>query len=299
MNEEMIPSGELIDFSADSLVSSTKSCDSSVKIDLPCSQPFKENNDKVLFSNLPRRKSNENFTSSELISATKAEKPVIPDKPAVYSSCSLDRRSHRQLSTSRGDCMVRSHIERPTVPPPERPAKPPKFCSSENISGNNTIKPLNEENCVQSSIRSGPVSPDKSCSDLQQNDSNVVPIIKTDRSPSALQPSRSSTKINRFDFLVNQTNDKPPERPPRSTADHLERTSTIPESSESDPFENMPSCGNSKAPSHPTSEDSQSATVPPPISPRLNEVEKVKPPRPQPPVPAKPKFNAVNENTNL
>ncbi|GFT56724.1 rho GTPase-activating protein 44 [Nephila pilipes] len=210
-----------------------------------------------------RRKSNEN---SEAVSY-RPEKPAIPDKPS-YSSCSLDRKSIRQsvnnprlprVGNSRAaDSMTRSHIERPSVPPPERPVKACKFSSSENLSA-----------MTETTKSTGDYSGDSphSCQ-LSNESSSSVPIS------TGLQHSRSSSKVNRFDFLVNQKEEKPPERPPRSTP--IEPPETKLESP-------MAATGYS----------------PPPVSPRSVEVEKTKPPRPQPPVPAKPKLLVQNENTNL
>ena len=296
---DCFPSGELIDFSGDGVASTEKPCDTPVKSEKPNNQPAVETERSSVIS-LSRRKSNESFNKNELVNVLKTEKPTIPDKQAVYSSCSLDRRNHRQYSSAKGDkipeCMVRSHIERPTVPPPERPAKPPKFCSSENISANNAAKGDVEEASLQPHIKSCPLTPDKVIADGQQD--NTIPatnIVKADQSPPCLQHSRSSTKINRFDFLVNQTNDKPPERPPRSNVDHSERTPCIPETPEKNSSQNVPNVSLPESASQPV-------IAPPPVSPRsprLSEGEKVKPPRPQPPVPAKPKFNTTNENTSL
>lgn len=307
---EIATDEELIDFSGDSLDSLEKTCDNltvtkpeqldtlSVK-DLV--RDFESSPNQLSPAIvLPRRKSNENFSSTEL--TNKSEKPVVSDKPNAYSSCSLDRRSHRQ-SQLRGDkiaeSMVRSHIERPTVPPPERPVKPPKFCTSE--LGNSPLKGSSQEDSGQ---KSSPTSPDKSINDTQE-DENIVPmanVSKPDHNPPVLHRSRSSTKVNRFDFLVNQTNDKPPERPPRSHADHSERTastSSIPETAETDLSENVPSSNLGKVPNLPSPDSSPPpVNALPPLSPRI-EREK-KPPRPQPPVvPAKPKFNVSSENTSL
>lgn len=297
---DSFPTGELIDFSGDGVDSPEKLCDTPIKSEKPNFLPITPETERSTVVNISRRKSNESFNKNELVNVLKTEKPAIPDKQAAYSSCSLDRRNHRQYSSAKGDkipeCMVRSHIERPTVPPPERPAKPPKFCSSENVSGNNPVKGNGDEITTQPQIKSCPLTPDKVSSDGQQDNASPTPNTKSDQSPSSLQHSRSSSKINRFDFLVNQTNDKPPERPPRSNVDHTERTFCIPETPEKDSSQNVSNIS-------PPENVSQSISAPPPISPRSprsprpSEGEKVKPPRPQPPV--KPKFNTSNENTSL
>ncbi|GIY88576.1 rho GTPase-activating protein 44 [Caerostris extrusa] len=67
---------------------------------------------------------------------------------------------------------------------------------------------------------------------------------------------------------------KPPERPPRSTIICTEIVSS-------------------------EAKSEVAGSSPPPVSPRSGEVEKTKPPRPQPPVPAKPKVIVQNENTDL
>ncbi|GFY51721.1 rho GTPase-activating protein 44 [Trichonephila inaurata madagascariensis] len=205
-----------------------------------------------------RRKSNEN---SEAVSF-RPEKPAIPDKPS-YSSCSLDRKSIRQsvnnprlprANNNRAtDPMTRSHIERPSVPPPERPIKASKFSSSENLSA--VIEP-------NKSPKDGSGDTSSSCQ-LSDESNSSVPISV------GLQHSRSSSKVNRFDFLVNQKEEKPPERPPRCTPTEPPETKL---------------------------ESLQAATG---SSPRSMDIEKPKPPRPQPPVPAKPKSLIQNENTNL
>lgn len=298
---DVFSSGELIDFSGDGADSPEKLCDTPVKCEKPNFLPVTPETERISVVSISRRKSNESFNKNELVNVLKTEKPAVPDKQAAYSSCSLDRRNTRQYSSAKGDkipeCMVRSHIERPTVPPPERPAKPPKFCSSENVSSNNAAKGNGDEIVNQPHIKSCPLTPDKVIGDGQQDNTAPAPnIIKADQSSSSLQHSRSSTKINRFDFLVNQTNDKPPERPPRSNVDHTERTSCIPETPEKDSSQNVSNIS-------PPENVSQSMSVPPPVSPRsprsprTSEGEKVKPPRPQPPI--KPKFNTSNENTSL
>ncbi|XP_071034330.1 rho GTPase-activating protein 17 [Parasteatoda tepidariorum] len=169
-------------------------------------------------------------SSSKIIHSTTTEKPAIPEKPD-YSSLSLDRRCLRPSSKGQYNRDARSHIERPTVPPPERPAKPQKFCSSTD------------------SIFHAEEQPDCSLEDVTKDEQNSV------------------SKTNRFDFLMNQKEeDKPPERPPRSTG--------APEGTQQgicDPVTQKETCD--------------------PVT------EKVKPARPQPPV--KPKFPLQNENTNL
>ncbi|GBN66919.1 hypothetical protein AVEN_178072-1, partial [Araneus ventricosus] len=207
------------------------------------------------------RRPNENVISlSGEAVAFRPEKPAIPDKPS-YSSCSLDRKSLRQsvnnprLSRTSGnraaDPMTRSHIERPSVPPPERPVKGSKFSSSENLTS------------LAEHVKQTKVDSDDQPRDLAENSSAA-----------GLQHSRSTSKMNRFDFLVNQKEEKPPERPPRLTAASGE-------------------------PSESKSESGQASSSPLPVSPRSGEVEKSKPPRPQPPVPVKPKQLVQNENTNL
>ncbi|GIY53722.1 rho GTPase-activating protein 44 [Caerostris darwini] len=236
--------GELIDF--------TDPSHSSPKEDISkCDEP----KESAITIDVLRRS---NDHSAEIV-AYRPEKPAIPDKPN-YSSCSLDRKSIRQsvnnprlsrTGTSRpNDPMTRSHIERPSVPPPERPVKSTsKFSSSENL----TV--LAEQAKVVKN----------DCGD--RSDDNIQPVP-------TLQHSRSSSKVNRFDFLVNQKEEKPPERPPRST---IVCTEIV--------------CSEAKS--------EVAGSSPPPVSPRSGEVEKTKPPRPQPPVPAKPKVIVQNENTDL
>ncbi|KFM71573.1 hypothetical protein X975_16087, partial [Stegodyphus mimosarum] len=301
LTEDIIPTGELIDLSGED--------DAVTKIsDLVEKQPIpsKEKTDKSAFSTVVCRKSNENITINDQVSV-KFEKPVIPDKP-LYSSCSLDRRNQRQLSTRVGsdkmmEVMSRSHIERPTVPPPERPVKPPKYSSSsENLSvtdiRNNPRKGSGDEDNTSLSPKSAQLSPSASCTD-NQDDSNLVPTsntVKTDHSQTPLQHSRSSSKVNRFDFLINQNVDKPPERPPRSVGPNPEHSEKLPiihdANPKSDVSQPIPTIISMKVTS------SESAPPPvPPVSPRALDAEKTKPPRPQPP--AKPKLNAANENTSL
>ncbi|KAF8795536.1 hypothetical protein HNY73_000027 [Argiope bruennichi] len=210
------------------------------------------------------RRPNENVISlSGEAVAFRPEKPAIPDKPS-YSSCSLDRKSLRQsvnnprLSRTSGnrlaDSMTRSHIERPSVPPPERPVKGSKFSSSENLTSlAEHTKPSKADLEVQLDA----------CQQLGENNTAA-----------GLQHSRSTSKINRFDFLVNQKEEKPPERPPRVMV------------AAGEPSENK-------------SDFSQLSSSSFPINPRPGEMEKPKPPRPQPPVPVKPKQLVQNENTNL
>ncbi|XP_054706794.1 rho GTPase-activating protein 44-like [Uloborus diversus] len=251
-----------------------------------------------------RRRSNENISGGELGLVSRPEKPIVPDKPASYSSCSLDRRSQR---LSRGihpdkipECMSRSHIERPTVPPPERPKKPPSISNTDNLSLNETRPALHKNNDDDISFVSQSLLPaiDKTNKiEPPQDNSNLVPslnAVKAQTSPPAIPCSRSSTKINRFDFLVNQNTDKPPERPPRSTCPPAENDRTWDVESKSEIMQTVSNIHLEKI--APMTSESSSHSVGPPVCPRP-EVEKAKPPRPLPP--AKPKLNLANENTNL
>ncbi|CAL1291674.1 unnamed protein product [Larinioides sclopetarius] len=241
------PVGELIDLTDDALPKESTSASEEAKEAVIPLEVLRRPNENVI------------SVSGEAI-VFRPEKPAIPDKPS-YSSCSLDRKSLRQsvnnprLSRAGGnraaDPMTRSHIERPSVPPPERPVKGSKFSSSENLTSL-------AEHAKQAKVDAG--DPPR---DLPENSSAA-----------SLQHSKSTSKINRFDFLVNQKEEKPPERPPRLAG----------------------ACGE---PAESKSEPSQANAGPLPVSPRCGEVEKSKPPRPQPPVPIKPKQFVQNENTNL